>query len=286
MDFQQPHLYYKGINCQMDIKNLKGFSKGIRFYLKLGLIILIWCFAFFAAKKFNISILTFIGGAFCHQIPSRSFISGVFIFPLCFRCMGLFAGIGFSLLLQTFFQKSRLPLNLLTLICFSIALLFFVFDCLNAAGLLVYSFYFSNKILRMVSGYALGYSLAAIIYPLFRDSFQGELHFMRFSSKTLLLFAFSPLFLLLSFILIKTPSAPGLGFAYAIFCLTSAFIFLVMLYAILLQLFQRLHQKVLFTKSAISNTIFTAVIIASLQILIFSVLRYSLIQPFITIMNS
>ena len=114
--------------------------------------------------------LNAIGYSVCHQIPSHSFKIGAFTFPLCSRCMGMYLGvfIGVGVLL-TKGKKSGLPSSKI-LVIFGLLIAAWLLDGANSffSGVLGrIILYPPSNTLRLITGFGMGLSIAAIIFFLF-----------------------------------------------------------------------------------------------------------------------
>lgn len=114
-----------------------------------------------------------IGYSVCHQIPSHSFKIGLLDFPLCSRCMGMYLGnlVGFAFLL-TQGKRGGLP-SRKHLIFFGSLFLAWLVDGSNSfiSGFLGKTFLFSStNLLRWITGYGMGLTMALAIFLLFNQT--------------------------------------------------------------------------------------------------------------------
>jgi len=119
------------------------------------------------------AFLTFIGSAFCHQLPERSYALGDLQMPLCARCIGIHVGFLLSSLImwtgsRRFASGMQDKRRILALAAFSLA--GFAMGVLSYAGL-----GFDDNTSRTVSGLLIGIPLPFIIVPVLNMiSFPGR----------------------------------------------------------------------------------------------------------------
>ncbi len=119
--------------------------------------------------------LAAIGYAYCHQIPSRSFLFGSHQFAFCHRCSGLFLGIAWAFIWQLPAGKAGKVFTPGKVIFCILSLFFYVADSLNNTSLTVFgsghSLYPPSAILRTLSGFLMGTAITILIYPIFNNVF-------------------------------------------------------------------------------------------------------------------
>jgi uncharacterized membrane protein len=120
-----------------------------------------------------------IGYSVCHQIPSHSFKIGAMTFPLCSRCMGMYLGVFFGMvILLSKGIKSGFPSkNILTI--FGILIVAWLVDGVNSFlfGALGKIFlYTPNNTLRLITGYGMGLCISAVLYILFNITVWKDLN--------------------------------------------------------------------------------------------------------------
>jgi len=119
-----------------------------------------------------------IGYSVCHQIPSHSFNIGLLEFPLCSRCMGMYLGnlIGFTFLL-TQGKKGGFP-SVGYFIFFGLLILAWIVDGGNSfiSGFLGSTFlYTTNNLMRLVTGFGMGLTMAVAVFFLFNQTVWKEI---------------------------------------------------------------------------------------------------------------
>lgn len=114
-----------------------------------------------------------IGYAVCHQIPERSFQFADISMPLCSRCTGMHLGALFGLLYHLWhFKKGGMPGKKVMLLM-GAALLFFALDGINSFISLapfIEPLYTPQNWLRLSSGTLLGFSISAVLVPIFNQT--------------------------------------------------------------------------------------------------------------------
>ena len=110
------------------------------------------------------SLLTFLGSAFCHQIPDRSYMLGDLQMPLCARCIGLqFGFLLSSIFLRTGARRfaSGMP-EKRALLVLSMLFLAGAFEAvLSYSGLSE-----SDNLRRTISGLLIGTTVPFVVVPL------------------------------------------------------------------------------------------------------------------------
>ena len=118
-----------------------------------------------------------IGYAVCHQIPERSFQFAGISMPLCSRCTGMHLGALFGLLYHFWhFKKGGMP-GRKVMLFLGAALLFFALDGINSFISLtpfIDPLYTPQNWLRLSSGTLLGFSISAILVPIFNQTIWAD----------------------------------------------------------------------------------------------------------------
>ncbi|HHT78855.1 MAG TPA: DUF2085 domain-containing protein [Actinobacteria bacterium] len=142
---------------------------------------------------FLLDIFNKIGFSVCHQIPERTISFGTKSMPVCSRCMGIYIGFMFSIIIMLIiFRKKESGFPPVYIIISSII---FIISA-GIDGLFSYmGIYETNNIIRITTGYLSGMGISVICYPVFafqyyknpknRQIFDSARHF------TVLLFAAS-----------------------------------------------------------------------------------------------
>jgi len=113
-------------------------------------------------------ILAFFGGGLCHQRIDRSFNSGTFNMPVCSRCTGIYLGIFLSLLALILIErrvKGEFPSLKIVLVSVGAFLLMGLEVVLSTLG-----FIQSNNIIRMSTGFLMGWFMVLLLLPLANNS--------------------------------------------------------------------------------------------------------------------
>ncbi len=113
-------------------------------------------------------ILAFFGGGLCHQRIDRSFNSGTFNMPVCSRCTGIYLGIFLSLLALILIErrvKGEFPSLKIVLVSVGAFLLMGLEVVLSTLG-----FIQSNNIIRMSTGFLMGWCMVLLLLPLANNS--------------------------------------------------------------------------------------------------------------------
>jgi uncharacterized membrane protein len=111
-----------------------------------------------------------IGYSVCHQIPSHSFKIGSMVFPLCSRCMGMYLGVFFGMvILLAKVKRSGVPSKII-LIFFGFLIVAWLVDGVNsflygAFGKIF--LYNPNNTLRLITGFGMGLCISAVVSFLF-----------------------------------------------------------------------------------------------------------------------
>ncbi len=221
-----------------------------------------------------------IGYAYCHQIPSRSFVFGNNQFAFCHRCTGLFLGILFAFIWQLPSKRAGKVFTGWKITFSFFSLLFYIVDALNGTVLTSFiagrtiTLYPPSAMLRTVSGLCLGSALGLLIYPIFNNVFwtncnpnQGTLGSPRMAFRLLaselialfLVFSENPIFLTI----------------FDILSTLSAILFTACLYLLLILLFFRLEIR--FNRLLEGrNFLLLGVLFAAAQITVLAFLRFRL----------
>jgi len=154
-----------------------------------------------------IQFINNIGFSVCHQIPKRTLFFGKIYMPVCSRCSGIYIGFLVSIIfLFLAFRKreSDLP-PVYVIVCAAVFILSTIID-----GILSYcGIYFTNNIIRLITGYLFGAGIAIIIYPIF------IYQYYRFSQRKKIFYHFKYfiyfLFISSFFIIIQLSSLSVLG---------------------------------------------------------------------------
>jgi uncharacterized membrane protein len=106
-----------------------------------------------------------IGFSVCHQIPERTITFGETDMPVCARCMGIYIGFMFSIILMLIiYRKKESGFPPIYVIILSIV---FIISA-GIDGLLSYmKVYETNNIIRIITGYVSGLGISVICYPVF-----------------------------------------------------------------------------------------------------------------------
>ena len=113
-------------------------------------------------------ILAFFGGGLCHQRIDRSFNSGTFNMPVCSRCTGIYLGIFLSLLALILIErrvKGEFPSLKIVLVSVGAFLLMGLEVVSSTLG-----FIQSNNIIRMTTGFLMGWFMVLLLLPLANNS--------------------------------------------------------------------------------------------------------------------
>ena len=113
-------------------------------------------------------VLAFFGGGLCHQRIDRSFNSGTFNMPVCSRCTGIYLGIFLSLLALILIErrvKEEFPSLKIVLVSVGAFLLMGLEVVLSTLG-----FIQSNNIIRMSTGFLMGWFMVLLLLPLANNS--------------------------------------------------------------------------------------------------------------------
>jgi uncharacterized membrane protein len=107
----------------------------------------------------------------CHQIPSHSFKIGSITFPLCSRCMGMYLGVfyGMVVLSLTKGKISGIPSKKL-LIIIGILIIAWLVDGVNSffyGALGKIAIYTPNNTFRLITGFGMGLCISAVLSILF-----------------------------------------------------------------------------------------------------------------------
>ncbi len=111
------------------------------------------------------SIFDKIGFSVCHQISERTLKFGNINMPVCSRCMGIYIGFMFSLIIMfIIFRKKESGFPPLYIIILSTV---FIVSA-GIDGLLSYiGIYETNNLIRIITGYLSGMGISVICYPVF-----------------------------------------------------------------------------------------------------------------------
>ena len=112
------------------------------------------------------------GAAFCHHIAARSPMFGTIQLPVCHRCAGLFAGVFCALLYSLIRREKEAPFSVDSIVFLGASLLFYGIDILNSTTLLDITIYQDQTHTRFLSGFSAGAGIAGFILPLYRNLFR------------------------------------------------------------------------------------------------------------------
>ena len=128
-----------------------------------------------------------VGYAVCHRIDVRSFHIGDRQLPLCARCTGEFYAAGLALLFQVFISGKRSKLPSRGII--AVLVLFFLAFGIDGSNSYLYllkqtshsvldkipNLYVPNNVLRLFTGSGMGIALAAVLYPIVKQTLWREM---------------------------------------------------------------------------------------------------------------
>jgi len=111
--------------------------------------------------------LLWIGFGLCHQLPERSLFGGSAQVPVCARDTGIYVGFIVSLLVLAALQRNRptgLPSLGVSLLLLGMLMVMVVDGVLSYAGIRE-----TTNAMRLITGLAAGYAMAAVAAPLIND---------------------------------------------------------------------------------------------------------------------
>jgi uncharacterized membrane protein len=157
--------------------------KDLRPVIKIGLVLatlilfLIWLMH---TPPGGVGKLQAVGYSVCHQIPSHSFKVGSMTVPLCSRCMGMYLGVFYGMVVFSLTKGkiSEFPSKKL-LIVFGILIIAWLVDGFNSffyGALGKIAIYTPNNTFRLITGFGMGLCISAILFILFNITVWKDLN--------------------------------------------------------------------------------------------------------------
>jgi uncharacterized membrane protein len=219
------------------------------------------------------AVLQWIGFGLCHQLPERSFFGGGVQVPVCARDTGIYVGFIASILILALLQRTR-PTRLPGLgvsILLAAMLFSMVLDgVLSYAGLRE-----TTNAVRLLTGLAAGYSMAAVATPLINDELWRRASSERVLSRTTTVFAWLGSMLLIFALLFWL--APLLGVVYPVFvtvCILATLTAVNLLIVLLLPAFGRKAERFRDARIALA----LAFALSLFEIAVAALLKYLLVM--------
>ncbi len=221
---------------------------------------------FLACIIFRVAPDRLIGAAFCHQIDDRSPAYG---FPFCYRCSGLFMGIGFGIIYSFFHIRSEKKISVFRISVFFAAFITYLLDIINKLDFIPVHFYTDRPETRLLSSFPMGYMLSLLMLSIFQllipsnKSNTGE--------NIIRQIVYFVLCLVFTFLVFFRDIHILIEFARIFICLASI-LFLCVLYQILINcidfLKDQTHNKTAVTVFSAALALFQIITLGSLHILL------------------